>query len=75
MNEEKNILDLFSVRKLNVVITGASKGIGLHLASFFANAGSNLLLVGRSRSVKKKKIVHWKMSKDLFKKLNKYGWS
>ena len=55
MNEEKNILDLFSVRKLNVVITGASKGIGLHLASFFANAGSNLLLVGRSRSVKKKK--------------------
>ena len=59
MNEEKNILDLFSVRKLNVVITGASKGIGLHLASFFANAGSNLLLVGRSRSVKKKKKVKY----------------
>ena len=34
MNKSENINDLFSVKKLNIVITGASRGIGFYLGRF-----------------------------------------
>ena len=57
MNKSKNINDLFSVKKLNIVITGASRGIGFYLADFLYNSGSNLLLLGRSKKIKKKNYL------------------
>ena len=54
MKKSENINDLFSVKKLNIIITGASKGIGFCLGEFLNNAGSNLLLIGRSKKIRKK---------------------
>ena len=42
------IEDLFSVRNKIIIVTGASKGIGLELASSFAKAGALVWGVGRS---------------------------
>ena len=53
MNKSENINNLFSVQKLNIVITGASRGIGFYLGDFLYNSGSNLLLLGRSKRIKK----------------------
>ena len=83
MNKSKTINDLFSVKKLNIVITGASRGIGFYLADFLYNSGSNLLLLGRSKKIKNKKLFNQYKSCDInnisqFKKTcnefkNKFG--
>ena len=57
MNKSKTINDLFSVKKLNIVITGSSRGIGFYLADFLYNSGSNLLLLGRSKKLKIKNYL------------------
>ena len=82
MNKSKTINDLFSVKKLNIVITGSSRGIGFYLADFLYNSGSNLLLLGRSKKLKIKLFNQYK-SCDInnisqFKKIcsefkNKFG--
>ncbi len=59
------ITKLFSINKLNVVITGASRGIGLHLANFFHKSGSNLLLVGRKKMVENNKLANFYESCDV----------
>ena len=65
MKKSENINDLFSVKKLNIIITGASKGIGFCLGEFLNNAGSNLLLIGRSKKIRKKKLINQYKSCDI----------
>ncbi len=83
MNKSENINNLFSVQKLNIIITGASRGIGVYLGNFLYNSGSNLLLLGRSKRIKNKKLFNQYKSCDInnilqFKKIctefkNKFG--
>ena len=65
MNKSETINDLFSVKKLNIVITGASRGIGFYLADFLYNSGSNLLLLGRSKKIKNNKLSKQYKSCDI----------
>jgi short-subunit dehydrogenase len=53
---------MFNTLNMNVVITGASQGIGKGIAERFAAAGANLFLSARNKD----KVVEWKI--DLSKK-------
>jgi NAD(P)-dependent dehydrogenase (short-subunit alcohol dehydrogenase family) len=39
--------DLFSLAGKNAMITGASSGIGLHIAGVYARAGARVVLAAR----------------------------
>lgn len=45
-----NLADMFSVKGLNICITGASSGIGASLAQHLASFGANSILVARRES-------------------------
>jgi NAD(P)-dependent dehydrogenase (short-subunit alcohol dehydrogenase family) len=47
--EGSSFKDTFSINGKNVIITGASKGIGAGVAKLLAEAGANLFLVARSK--------------------------
>ncbi len=46
--------NIFSVSGKNVLVTGGSRGIGLMIASGFANAGANVLLTSRDENACRK---------------------
>lgn len=42
---------LFSVAGKNVVVTGASRGLGMHIAEGYVRAGANVVITGRHQDV------------------------
>ena len=42
--------DRFALQYRRVLITGGSRGLGAEIAELFADAGGNLVLIGRDRS-------------------------
>ena len=46
----ENMTDAFSVRGLNVVVTGGNRGIGLGIARAFAQSGANVVILCRDRA-------------------------
>ncbi len=52
----------FSLTDRSVVVTGASKGIGLGIARVFADAGARVLLVSRSRQAAEDAAEHLRAS-------------
>ena len=44
------------LKNKNVVITGASRGLGSNIADLFEKEGSNLILIARDDSQLKKKL-------------------
>lgn len=51
------------LKNKNVVITGASRGLGSNIADLFEKEGSNLILIARDDSQLKKKIKQYKKNK------------
>ena len=46
------VSNLFDLKGKNIIVTGASRGIGLSIASFMALSGANVIGIGRSEKIK-----------------------
>ena len=40
-------LKMFNIKDKNIIVTGASSGLGQHIAEFFASHGANIIICAR----------------------------
>ena len=40
-------LKMFNIQDKNIIVTGASSGLGQHIAEFFASHGANIIICAR----------------------------